>query len=211
MKSLAIKVAMLTAAIALAQTVSAQSVKSVLSDVVSKVTQNSSALSSAADVLIGTSKVTAKDIAGTWKYSQPAVAFESEGAVTKVGGAVAASKLEEKMSTYLAKVGISKGKFTIVFNADGTFTSTVNGKSVKGKYSINGSTITFTKSNNSKIKINANVKKGTTLQITFKADKLLQFAQQFGSVAGKYSSTLSTVTQLAKNYNGMQLGMRFTK
>lgn len=196
--------------LAVATTASAQSWKDVLGGVLGKVTKDPT-VSTAVDQLIGTSKVDAKSVVGTWNYSQPAVAFESENTLTKIGGVAASTKLETELAKKLEKVGIKKGKFSIKFEKDGNFTATVNGKSAKGKYTINGSTITFTKNDKSKTKINANVKLGTTLQITFKADKLLEFAKQFGSIAGNASTTLATISAIAKNYSGMQLGMRFTK
>ncbi len=238
-------------------TAGAQSVSDIISKVKSATSSSSSSssssstsstastISSIVDNLIGTSNVSAKSLVGTWKYTEPAVAFESESALSKIGGSVASSSIEDKMATYLSKVGISEGKFSIKFESDGTFTATVNSKSVSGTYTVSGSNITFDKessasssssstsstsssklssalsklksssssdsSSSSGTKISANVKLGTTLQITFEADKLLEFAKQFASAAGSASSTLSTISSLADNYSGMQLGMKFSK
>jgi len=211
MKNLTIKIAFALMALAMVPTANAQSVKSVLTDVLGKVTKDNKTLSTVADVLIGTTAVKSTDIVGTWTYSQPAVAFESEDALTKVGGAAMSSKLESQLGKQLTKVGISQGKLKMTFNKDGSFSAELNKKTVNGKYTISGSTITLTKNDSSKTKVQGNIKLGTTLQITFKADKLLTFAQQFGSIAGKSSSTLKTATTLLNKYKGLQLGMRFTK
>ncbi|MCH5178953.1 MAG: DUF4923 family protein [Prevotellaceae bacterium] len=180
-------------------------------DALGKAAGSNSTVATVVDNIIGTSKVKDTDLVGTWKYSQPAVAFESESALSKVGGTAASAKIENNLQTYFTKFGITKGACTITFAKDGTFSTVVKGKTVKGVYTVNGSTITFAKSATAKTKITANVKLGATLQITFKADKLLAFIQQFGSIAGAASSTLNTISTLAKNYNGMQVGMRFTK
>lgn len=116
-----------------------------------------------------------------------------------------------KLNEIFTKAGIKKGKFSVTFAKDGTFTSVVNNRTMKGVYTLNGSSIVFARTSTAKLKITANVKLGTTLQITFKADKLLQFVQQFGSVAGSSSTTLSTISTLAKNYSGMQVGMHYTR
>lgn len=212
MKSFCTKIIMLLVALTVTTSVSSQDLKNVLNKVKGALGSNAGqTVSAVIDNVIGTSKVSEKSLAGTWNYSQPAVAFESENALTNIGGSVASSKIEAKLSSIFSKVGITKGKFSITFATDGTFTTTIKSKKIKGVYTLNGATITFAKSANAKTKINANVKLGTTLQITFKADKLLQFAQQFGSIAGAASTTLSTITGLAKKYKGMQLGMRYTK
>ena len=64
-------------------------------DLLKKVTSGTSALSTAKDYvvsLLGTDKVTAADLSGTWSYSEPAVVFESENVVSKLGGAALAPK-----------------------------------------------------------------------------------------------------------------------
>ena len=205
---LAAALLMLTATAADAQL---NGVLSKAKDAIGKAAGSNATVAAALDNVIGTKAVSASSLAGTWQYSQPAVAFESEGALSKIGGAAASAKIESQMQAYFAKAGITKGTCKITFAKDGTFTFTAKGKNVKGVYTISGSTITFAKSATAKTKISANVKVGTTLQITFKADKLLSFIQQFGSMAGAASSTLNTVAALAKNYSGMQVGMRFTK
>lgn len=188
-----------------------QNVLSKAKDALSKAAGSNSSVAAALDNVIGTSAVSADKLVGTWKYSQPAVAFESENTLSKIGGTAASAKIENNLQTYFTKFGITKGACSITFAKDGTFSMLVKGKTVKGVYTVSGSTITFAKSATAKTKISANVKLGTTLQITFKADKLLAFIQQFGSMAGAASSTLNTISALAKNYSGMQVGMRFTK
>lgn len=187
-----------------------------LGDILSKVGgvlggSNNSAITSVVDNIIGTTKVSASSLVGTWNYVQPAVAFETENMFSRVGGAATSAKIESNLATALAKVGIVEGKFSITFAKDGTFTTMIKGKTIKGVYTVNDATITFAKSKTAKTKINANVKLGTTLQVTFKADKLLEFAKQFGDVAAKASSSLSTISALAKNFKGMQVGMRLKK
>ena len=194
-----------------ASAANAQVLGNILSKVSNKTSGNTSVVGSVIDNIIGTSKVSASSLVGTWNYTQPAVAFESESALNNIGGAAASSKIESSLSGALAKVGITPGQFAITFAKDGTFTTKLKNKTIKGVYTVKDATITFAKSANAKTKINANVKLGTTLQITFKADKLLEFAQQFGAVASSANAQLATAIALIKNFKGMQVGMRFKK
>lgn len=188
-----------------------QTLNNILTKISNASGKNGETVSSVLDNLIGTKKVSATSLVGKWVYSKPAVAFESQNALSKVGGSVVSSKMETKLNEIFTKAGIKKGKFSVTFAKDGTFTSVVNNRTMKGVYTLNGSSIVFARTSTAKLKITANVKLGTTLQITFKADKLLQFVQQFGSVAGSSSTTLSTISTLAKNYSGMQVGMHYTR
>lgn len=206
------KIVLFFASVLFAFVTNAQSIKDVLS-IVKNASSSSigQTVGSVVDNMIGTKNVSAKSLVGTWKYKQPAVAFESENAISTIGGSVASGKIETKLATIFSKVGITPGKLSITFKSDGTFSTVVKSKTITGIYKLNGSTITFAKSTTAKTKITANVKMGTTLQLTFKTDKLLQFVQQFASVASSVNNSLTTVTSLMKNYKGMQVGMRFNK
>ena len=189
----------------------AQTVNDILTKISDASGKKSGTVSSILDNLIGTKKVSATSIIGKWIYSKPAVAFESQNALSKVGGSVVSNKIETRLNTLFSKAGITKGKFSVTFAKDGTFKSVINNRTMTGVYTLNGSTIVFSKTKDAKLKISANVKLGTTLQLTFKADKLLQFVQHFGTAAGTASSSLSTVASLTKNYSGMQVGMHYTR
>lgn len=173
--------------------------------------QGSTAVSSVIDNLIGSSKVSFKQLSGTWKYTSPAIAFESEDMISKVGGATASAKIESTLSAQLTKAGIVPGKFSITFDTDSTFTTIIKGRKLVGCYEISGPNIIFYKNRASKVRITANAKVGTTLQITFKTDKLLQFAQQFGQIAGSQLASLQTLNSLIGKYKGLQVGMKFKR
>ncbi len=189
----------------------------VLSDILSKIknaagaVQSSTTTSSVIDNLIGSSKVSFKQISGTWNYTSPAIAFETEDLVSKVGGATASAKIESTLSAQLAKAGVVPGKFSITFDTDSTFTTLIKGKKAVGCYELSGPNIIFYKNRASKVRITANAKVGTTLQVTFKTDKLLQFAQHFGQIAGSQLTSLQTLNNLIGKYKGLQVGMRFKR
>ena len=94
-------------------------------DLLKKVTSGTSALSTAKDYvvsLLGTDKVTAADLSGTWSYSEPAVVFESENVVSKLGGAALAQSTEKQLASLLEKIGLEAGKIQLTFNDEGSLT-----------------------------------------------------------------------------------------
>ena len=79
--------------------------------------------------VIGASKLSERDIIGTWQYYQPGCAFTSENALAAAGGKVVAAQAKEKLLPTYNKLGI-KGKNTyFTFNQDGTFTAKVMNRS----------------------------------------------------------------------------------
>ena len=191
----------------------AQDLKSVLSGVLSKVTSSVDSTSTLTNVLgslIGTTKVEPAQLAGTWQYSQPAVAFESEDVLNKIGGTAVATTVEKKVAAQLTKLGISSGAMTLTFATDSTFTCKIKTKTVTGKYTVKDATIQFTFVTGKTI--SANVKlTGTVLQVSFKADKLLTFVQTVSSLAKTSNQTLTAITSMVNSYKGMQLGLKFNK
>lgn len=176
--------------------------------------------------LLGTDKVNQKSIVGTWNYAKPAVVFESEDLLTNVGGMAAGKAVEEKLQTYLDKIGFTAGKVKMTFNEDGTGKITYGSKNIPFQWSVADSDLTinlasgtlsmFTSSNNlskyTSFKMNCKVNL-TNIQLSFKADKLLQFISKVVSAAGSATnnSTISTITGLANKVDGMYLGLTLEK
>lgn len=176
--------------------------------------------------LLGTDKVNQKSIVGTWNYAKPAVVFESEDLLTNVGGMAAGKAVEEKLQTYLDKIGFTAGKVKMTFNEDGTGKITYGSKNIPFQWSVANSDLTinlasgtlsmFTSSSNlskyTSFKMNCKVNL-TNIQLSFKADKLLQFISKVVSAAGSATnnSTISTITGLANKVDGMYLGLTLEK
>jgi hypothetical protein len=176
--------------------------------------------------LLGTDKVNQKSIVGTWNYAKPAVVFESEDLLTNVGGMAAGKAVEEKLQTYLDKIGFTAGKVKMTFNEDGTGKITYGSKNIPFQWSVADSDLTinlasgtlsmFTSSSNlskyTSFKMNCKVNL-TNIQLSFKADKLLQFISKVVSAAGTATnnSTISTITGLANKVDGMYLGLTLEK
>lgn len=182
--------------------------------VASAVTGSSSTTNTVTDIvgnLLGTSKITESSLKGTWSYTQPCVVFESESALSKVGGSVASAKVEEKLKTLLEKAGITAGKVTITFNADKTFAIKAGQKNITGTYTVSGSDLTLNfKSSNKSIKTNAKLSLGT-LQLAMNADKMLEIVNIIATKASAYSTQAGTISTLLSQYKGMYIGLKFKK
>lgn len=159
--------------------------------------------------VLGTDKPALKDLYGTWNYRQPGVAFTSENLLAQAGGEVAATTAREKLASAYQSIGIKTSNTAVQFNQDGTFTANIAGKALSGKYTYDETeckvtlqTLLFT--------MPAYVKKTTTgLSLLFESKKLLSILQTVGSMSG--NSNLQTISDLAKNYDGIRLGLDMSK
>ena len=176
--------------------------------------------------LLGTDKVNQKSLIGTWNYTRPAVVFESENMLTNVGGMAAGKAAEDKLQTYLDKIGFTAGKVKMTFNEDGTGKVTYGSKNISFQWSVTDSdlTINLASSTLSKFTSGSNLSKYTSfkmnckvnltnIQLSFKADKLLDFISKIVSAAGTATnnSTISTIAGLANKVDGMYLGLTLEK
>lgn len=161
-------------------------------------------------------------IEGTWKYSAPEVQFKSENLLAQAGGAAATTKIENTLSKIYGKIGMNES-FTYTFNADSTFTQTIKigstVKNLKGTYSLDkeNKIITLKYSALGKVglgKINAiYANTGTSLALLFDASQMLSFTKKVLTAVSSVSgiASVSTITALIQNYDGMLLGYKMTK
>lgn len=152
---------------------------------------------------------TVDDIAGQWSYSSPAVSFKSENALKNVGGAAAATAVENKLAPYYKTLGFMRTTLTIA--KDHTFTMKMGIIPLKGtveKTEDGRLEFTFTGITGRSIgKVDAvATKSGSTLNLTFDATKFINILT---SVAGKLNiSTLNTLASLLNGYDGIYMGFR---
>ncbi len=153
------------------------------------------------------------DITGTWTYSGSAVKFTSESLVMSATSELASSQVESKLNEYLEMVGFSEGMFTYVFNEDGSFTTTFKSLDFSGTYTLSDDTIEFEYGGSDKLsgfKVSTSVSVGvSTLQLLFDADALLEFVEKIS--ASSSNSTLSSISSLLSQYDGMKLGFKLTR
>lgn len=188
--------------------------KNMAGEAVNKATGNSTVGNVAADLignLLGTAEVTEKTMVGTWSYSQPCVAFESENVLASVGSSLVSTKVEKTMQNGLTKVGFTSGKVVMTLNEDKTGTIQYNGKPVNINWAVEGTNLTLTFPIINK-GVTMNVKQtGGELQVAMKSDKLLTLLNAITEKAGTVNSSLGTLNTLTKNVKGMYMGLKFTK
>lgn len=149
------------------------------------------------------------EIPGTWSYVDVAVEFESEDALTKAGGKIAAETVEDKLVPLLAKVGIKEGAFRFTFNEDGTLTTTLAGKTVSGTWKYDKENEVVALGIGGKEFTTRMTVSGENINILFKADKLLELVKTISAKSS--NSTLATIGAIVKVYDGMNIGFECEK
>lgn len=147
-------------------------------------------------------------IVGTWTYSNPKIAFESQNILAQIGSSVASSKLEQTLGTQLGKIGFKAGVTSFTFANDGTCQLTIGQRNIAGTYSYNSTSGVMTVQGAlgmTSIQPYVSVM-GTEMYMLFDADKLL-------SVMGAVSNLAknNTVSSLLTSYNGLKLGWTMVK
>ena len=188
------------------QTASAQTLK----DLLKKATNNET-VKNVVESVTGTTLPV--DVKGTWTYSGTAVKFESEDLLKSTAASLAAGQVEDKLDEYVQKVGIKAGTFSFTFNEDKTFVVTVKGKNFNGTYTVSEDyktmTLQFGKTFATKPFTAAISATSTQLDLLFQADKLLELLEKL--TASSNNATLKTVSTIAGQYDGMQLGLELKK
>lgn len=153
-------------------------------------------------------QLTAKAIIGTWKYKSPATRVGGGDVLSNVGGALAGSTINDKLTPIFEKAGIKEGFCSITFNDDGSFAMPVKGKNISGTYEFDPSThaITLQLSKLGSFKGYAYIS-GTSLELVFPVNKLVDFLK----IVGSKVSSLSTVTSLLDKVEDAYLGFAFAK
>lgn len=163
------------------------------------------------DNVIGSTTLKKADLcAHTWKYKSPGCAFTSENLLAKAGGEIAAKKVEEKLSTYYQKAGFSSSNTYFKFNEDGTFNAKIDGKSWSGTYTFDEKTHAIDLKGRLLLSLNGFATKNTSgISILFESKKLLTIIQTLTALSG--NTTLGTIGEISKNYDGIRVGFDLSK
>lgn len=160
--------------------------------------------------VIGSGIFSKEDLcAHTWKYSKPGCAFTSENLLAKAGGEIAASKVEEKLSTYYNKFGFSSSNTQFTFTTDGNFSAQIDGKPWQGSYTFDEKTHAIQLKGLLLSASGYATKTTNGISLLFDQKKLLNLIKMLSAFKG--SSTLSAVGTIANSYDGMRVGFEMTK
>lgn len=153
---------------------------------------------------------TQQSLQGTWTYAAPKVVFESDNVLAQLGSTLASSKIESTLNTYISKIGMKAGSTKVTFQEDGVCLFYIKTTPVQGTYSYDSKTKTITLNGAfglGTLKGYASVV-GNELDLVFDAKNLLNLASKGTSSLGTTGSTLSS---LLGQFNGLKIGMAFTK
>lgn len=162
--------------------------------------------------VIGSATFSQADLcAHTWKYSKPGCAFTSENLLAKAGGEIAASKIEEDLSKYYSKFGFSKSNTYFTFKADGTFAAKIDGKSWNGTYTFDEKTHAIQLKGLLLSASGFATRTANGISLLFEQKKLLTLVKTLSKLNLTGSTTMSAVSSIVDNYDGVRIGFEMTK
>ena len=162
--------------------------------------------------VIGSATFSQADLcAHTWKYSKPGCAFTSENLLAKAGGEIAASKIEEDLSKYYSKFGFSKSNTYFTFKTDGTFAAKIDGKSWNGTYTFDEKTHAIQLKGLLLSASGFATRTTNGISLLFEQKKLLTLIKTLSKLNLTGSTTMSAVSSIVDNYDGVRVGFEMTK
>ena len=162
--------------------------------------------------VIGSATFSQADLcAHTWKYSKPGCAFTSENLLAKAGGEIAASKIEEDLSKYYSKFGFSKSNTYFTFKTDGTFAAKIDGKSWNGTYTFDEKTHAIQLKGLLLSASGFATRTANGISLLFEQKKLLTLVKTLSKLNLTGSTTMSAVSSIVNNYDGVRIGFEMTK
>ena len=172
----------------------------------------SSIISGILNNVIGSATFSQADLcAHTWKYSKPGCAFTSENLLAKAGGEIAANKIEEDLSKYYSKFGFSKSNTYFTFKTDGTFAAKIDGKSWNGTYTFDEKTHAIQLKGLLLSASGFATRTTNGISLLFEQKKLLTLVKTLSKLNLTGSTTMSAVSSIVDNYDGVRIGFEMTK
>lgn len=149
------------------------------------------------------------DIVGTWKYTSPSVSFKSENALQNIGGAAAATAVEDKLAPYYKRLGFTNTTLTV--DEEHNFVMKLGLLQLQGtieKDEENHLVFNFSAFRSLKLgSVQANAtKSGNKLNLTFEATKLIQILNKLSGVLN--STALKTLTAMLNSYDDIYIGFK---
>lgn len=172
----------------------------------------SSIISGILNNVIGSATFSQADLcAHTWKYSKPGCAFTSENLLAKAGGEIAANKIEEDLSKYYSKFGFSNSNTYFTFKTDGTFAAKIDGKAWNGTYTFDEKTHAIQLKGLLLSASGFATRTANGISLLFEQKKLLTLVKTLSKLNLTGSTTMSAVSSIVDNYDGVRIGFEMTK
>ncbi|MCD8301885.1 MAG: DUF4923 family protein [Prevotellaceae bacterium] len=193
-----------------------------LSDVLKKVASSVSSSSSSSSTskvtsvvsdlvsnLLGSNKLTEDNLTGTWNYTEPSVVLESDNVLSKIGGTAVTNKIQEQEKNFLEKIGFKAGSVVLVLDSDKSGYVSIDSKKINVTWDVDDTDLVLTIAKKD-LKMNASLSSGT-LQLAMSADKMLDLVSAIISGVSNIASSASILTTLLSKYDGLYLGLQFSK
>lgn len=162
--------------------------------------------------VIGSATFSQADLcAHTWKYSKPGCAFTSENLLAKAGGEIAANKIEEDLSKYYNKFGFSQSNTYFTFKTDGSFAAKIDGKAWNGTYTFDEKTHAIQLKGLLLSASGFATRTTNGISLLFEQKKLLTLVKTLSKLNLTGSTTMSAVSSIVDNYDGVRVGFEMTK
>ncbi len=183
-----------------------------LGSIVEKISGGESTIGNVLGNIVATDNVELSQLIGSWNYSSPAVGFQSDDILKKVGGSAVSAKIENDLKKYYAKVGFDNVQLSIAEDASfvmKTKYATLKGDIEKGENGI----FVFNFKAFGRVKLGSlkayTTLSGNTLSLTFDIKKLVELAKK----VSKYTnvSTIQSIISLVDSYEGITAGFKLKK
>ena len=159
--------------------------------------------------VIGLDKVTRQGLIGTWNYNGPGIAFTSKDLLAKAGGEVAATKIEGEIKPYYDKVGITSSNTYAIFDAEGNYSISVDGKKFSGKYTFDEENAKLTLQG-WLFNVNCYAKREYGgISLLFESKVLLSVLRTLTAFSS--DETTRKFSDISKNYDGIRIGFDMKK
>lgn len=151
----------------------------------------------------------ADDLVGEWKYSGPAVFFESDDAMQKIGGKIAADRMEKKIEEIISKYHLDKNPMVLEFTEDGNFAQKYKKFNLRGTYTVEEKDVILKYSGRYQQLVGRTQIDGSSLVIVMDLSRLNEFI--LGVASRSNDPKMQLLTRLLGNVKGVSCGVRFEK
>ena len=148
-------------------------------------------------------------IAGSWRYKKASVQASGSTIIGKLGKPIATGKLRKKLDKSFKKLKVNKHWTALDLNLDGTWTMTVKGVTMGGRYDYEPGNHRLTlRWHGIPVHTRAE-RRGKSLHLLFDADPLLTI---MGWIAGiSHSEALKALPFVNENYRDVMMGFELRK
>lgn len=149
------------------------------------------------------------DLVGTWKFSGPAIIFNSENALNNMGGKIAAKRMEDKINELLIKYGIVRDAMIFEFDSDKKFVQSYKKLKFRGTYSVEKKEVILKYAGRYKQLVGETQIEGKNLVIVMDIQKLNEYL--VGLAKQSPDPKAQMLCRLLSKIKDVKCGMRFEK